>query len=187
MSHGTRWAVLIFLLPAAGCGTWTGSMKDVSVRTEGEPGIRFPAEGTYSWAIRPGVLAENSGVHRFAAHMRVRDTVERELARKGFEYRGAGYRVDFIVYYRVVLEDTLDADRLAKEAGEVKEGASSAAQEKYQRGCLIIDVYRPKTRKLLWRGIADAKIDPSPDVSEEAKLNRANMAVRMILARFPQK
>jgi hypothetical protein len=54
-----------------------------------------------------------------------------------------------------------------------------------QEGSLVLDVLDPGAGKLIWRGVAQARISltASPDVREK----RLNLAVRQLMKDFPPK
>jgi len=172
------------LMMIAGCASSTTTMKDIKIRTESDPSVRFPGEGTFSWALRSGDISKEFKGDAQAVGWRIRDTLEREFARRGFEYRGGDTRWISLVYYRIVTEDELDAASLAKESGE-KGGQPSATGGKFVKGSLIIDVLEPKTYRLMWRGIAEMQIDAVSEIGEQEKVKKTNEAVQKILEKFP--
>ncbi len=186
MSFIGRCAGTAVLMVIAGCASSTATMKDITVRTEPQPGAHFPKYGTFSWCPRPGDMPKDfkdSG----AAEMRIREVLEREFTRRGFEYRAMGYKVNFFVFYRLVSEESIDAALLAKEAGQKPSGAPSEAKGKYVKGSLIVDVLHPDTHALMWRGAAEAKIEVATAVSEQEKMDRVGLAARRLLQEFPPK
>jgi hypothetical protein len=183
MRYARRTAGMFLFATIAGCST--GGMKDIKVRIEPAANVRIPAEGTFSWWIRPGALSGSFKVDSGALDLRIRDTVEREMANRGFAVRPVGYKVDFLVYYQVVSDDQVDSATLARQYGQKTGGPEPTDGQKYTRGSLILDVLNPNTTKLMWRGVAEADIDTSKAPSENEKLNRINTAVRRILAKFP--
>lgn len=50
---------------------------------------------------------------------------------------------------------------------------------------IIIDIVNPKTKKLMWRGVAKAEI--IVEVSDREKQRRTNEVVRRLLRDFPPK
>ena len=55
--------------------------------------------------------------------------------------------------------------------------------ENYDQGTLVLDIVDGRSNELVWRGTAQARIDPSN--SPEERQRRINEAVRKILDRFP--
>jgi len=184
MSNVQRLAGTLVIAALSGCSATTTSMKQIEIRTSHDPGASFPEVGSYSWMQRPGKLVEDARFDKTTVPIRMRETIERELARKGYEQRGLGYRVDFMVCYHFALEKDLDAANVARQHGYTSKDVEGPGQ-RFEKGSLIIDIVHPETKKLMWRGIAEAEIVVS--VSEEEKLRRTNEAVKRILAKFPPK
>jgi len=174
--------VLIAML--GGCAATPSSMKDMKIRAEHDPKARFPSEGSYSWMTIPGKLADDARFDKTATANRMREIIEEELTRKGYEHRGLGYRVNFMVCYYAAVEKDLDAGSAAKQRGYTSKDLGGSGQQ-FEKGSLVIDIVHPETKKLMWRGIAEAEIIVS--VSEAERLKRTSEAVRRILAKFPPK
>jgi len=184
MSKGQRLAGALVIATISGCATTPSSMKDMKVRAEHDPKARFRSTGSYSWMTIPGKLAGDARFDKTTIARRMREIIEEELGRKGYEHRGLGYRVDFMVCYYAAVEKDLDAQNAAKQRGYTSEDVGGSGQ-RFEKGTLVIDIVHPETKKLMWRGIAEADIVVS--VSEAEKLKRTSEAVRRILAKFPPK
>jgi hypothetical protein len=62
-------------------------------------------------------------------------------------------------------------------------GASDVRLSRYEEGTLMLDVIDNASNELVWRGAAQARIDPNRSPQERTEL--INRAVREILDRFP--
>jgi hypothetical protein len=145
----------------AGCGDPT-----MEVRSYYGPGIRFSGLGTtYAW-VEPGPK-HTMGTPEMRGM--IREVVERELADKGFS-PGAGGDAQFWVCCRLA--------KYEKQVSSVNPHGESLAE-----GSLVIDLVAPADRKLIWRGIAQARIRDSD--SPDARRVRLDEAVDRLMEKFP--
>ncbi len=184
MSKALPFLSAVLVAALGGCATTPSSMKDMKVRAEHDPKARFRSTGSYSWMTIPGKLAGDARSAKTTTARRMREVIEEELGRKGYEHRGLGYKVDFMVCYYAAVEKDLDAESAAKQRGYTSQDLGGSGQ-RFEKGTLVIDIVHPETNELMWRGIAEADIVVS--VSEAEKLKRTSEAVRRILAKFPPK
>lgn len=146
--------------------------SDIEVTSRYGPEAKLSGLGpAYSWApaSAPGQAERSLGgveLERF-----LRDLLEKQLAAKGFALTPQG-PVDFWIDYRLAKREETDA-------GVVPHG------EVCEEGSLILDVTNPKTGKLIWRGIAKARIDKSNP--PEVRRQRLTNAVTAVMKAFPPK
>ncbi|MBN1346426.1 MAG: DUF4136 domain-containing protein [Phycisphaerae bacterium] len=175
----------LMIAVAVGCESTSGPTDKITIHTDSAPGARIPPTGKYSWSSQLGKLPEGQGIDKAKVGIRVREAVERHLGSKGYELKGVGYQVDFLVAYEVILEGDLDPAALAQRKGYGTEDWGDELGQKYEKGSLVIDVLDPKTNKLIWRGVADAEL--AVVATEEQKRKRVDEAVKRILQKFPPK
>jgi hypothetical protein len=98
----------------------------------------------------------------------VRNRVNRTLAPKGFTLTDV-HRADFLL--KSILTRGISTDR------------TSAHGTTYKSGTLVLEVLDPKTRKLIWRGIAYARLNDAdpPEVRRE----RIQNAIAKLMETFP--
>lgn len=165
----TRFSLTLALLMVAVGGF---GCSDIEVTSRYGPEIKLSGLGpTYSW-VPPSVSGTearsfgNVEIERF-----VQNVLEQQLQAKGFQKVSEG-AADFCINYRL-------AKKLETTIGAVSSG------EVYEEGALILDVISPKTGKLIWRGVAKARINNanSPDVRKQ----RVEQAVRELFKVFPPK
>ncbi len=180
----TRGVLIGIAIVVGGCSS-TSSMKEMEVHTRKAPGAKIPDGGAYSWMFRPDDVPEDQRIDKSTATLRMRELIENELARKGYEQMGLGFKVDFLVAYRFAFEEAITAQEVNKRHGYAADDAGADLAQRFEKGSLIIDIVSPETKKLMWRGIAEAEIVVA--VSDEERLRRSREAVRRILAEFPPK
>jgi hypothetical protein len=130
-------------------------------------GIKFSGLGSnYCWAPPSGERQVGSpGFHEM-----VHESVERNLATKGFQLNTAA--PDFWVEYRVGRREKTDAS-------VVPSGLT------VEEGSLVLEVINPANREHIWWGIAKAQIRDSdtPDLRKQ----RLEAAMKQLMSKFPAK
>lgn len=186
-----RFCWTVFLMAIAGC-------SDMTVKSAYDPFASFPKSGTYAWMPGSLQLPDDPRVDRADVDRRIRSAVERELAAKGFKPVSQD-AADILIAYHAALESKLDAAAVNKNYwswGYGPDGSWGYGPDRevslgqdagpvYEKGSIVLDIVDPGTKRLLWRGSAEANIVVS--VSTEEKERRTNRAVQAILARFPPK
>ena len=146
--------------------------SDIQVTSHYGPDVKLTGLGsTYSWA--PPSAADESSRSLAGPEVQkvIEDTLEKELAAKGFKKTPAG-KVDFWVNYKL-------AKKMETDTGVIPSG------EVYAEGSLILDVIKPDTGKVFWRGVAQARINKSN--TPEVRKQRVIQAVRELMKVFPPK
>jgi hypothetical protein len=132
------------------------------------PGTKINGLGSgFAWS--PDAPEPNLGTPE--ARALVRASFENHLTAKGFVAAPVD-AADFWVTYRLSRRQKTDTEVAA--FGEVVE-----------EGALVLDVLDPASRKWVWRGIAQARLQDSdpPDVRKE----RLESAVQRLMEKFPAK
>ncbi len=182
---------MVLLMAIAGCSTMT-------VNSVYDPFASFPKAGTYAWMPGSQQLPDDPRVDRADVDRRIRSAVERRLAAKGFTPASQD-KADILIAYHAALESRLDAAAVNKNyhswgygpdgswgyGPDRKVSLGQDAGPVYEKGSIVLDIVDPGTKRLLWRGSAEAHIVVA--VSTEEKERRTDEAVQAILARFPPK
>lgn len=149
--------------------------------TGAQPFRKMPPSGAFDFAL-PFDLPDDPRVDAGAVERRLRASVTRQLARKGYTHDG----VDpvFLVKIRLVLDEKVDAFAPIRAAGKESEWVRSAeGDSSFERGALILDLLDPQDQWTLWRGVCGANV--VIDVSEEEKDQRIEAIVERLLEGFP--
>lgn len=167
--QGAEW-MLSGLFLVAGAASISGCNADgpISIVTTYGTGIKFSGLGArYAWAATaPDPRVVESGLDAL-----IRSSVEKRLAKKGFESGSTG-AVDFWIDYRV-------ARREKTYAGAVAFG------ETIDEGSLVLEILDPGTRQFIWRGIARARIMDGDPV--DVRKQRIENALSSLMNQFPKK
>ena len=166
--HFSKPAWVLFLLLGAAIITGCSDSPPIEASSRYGAGIKFTGLGsTFTWAAAPDPA--NLPMGGIEAHKLICNAVEKQLAAKGFR-PSAGAPADFLVDYRVAKREKTDSS--VNPHGEV-----------FEEGSLVLDVLDPQSGKLIWRGVARARLDfqAPPDVKEK----RLNLAVQRLMKDFP--
>lgn len=155
--------------------------------------FNFASLKTYRWYddVRASQLSEYR--HFNGSDKRIREAVDQELRRKGL-VEGEGDNVDFWLNYQKSSQKT---QRISGQDGGVHGGvgmgtygnsvgvgySTGPSVRVYEDGTAILDVIDAKTRKIVWRGIAEGRLKNDRDLSDK---RRATVEVASrLLAAFP--
>jgi|KBSSwiStaDraftv2_1062776.scaffolds.fasta_scaffold1274317_2 hypothetical protein len=165
-------SLLPVALAAAGCA------PVMRVKAFTETGVVFNFR-TYSWAAADGVATGDPRLdnNRFFIE-RVRDSVDRELAARGFEKTGPGSS-DLVIHYHATITQEVEVTSSTDRFDHCYNCGSSV----YDAGTLVIDLVDARSSRLVWRGWAE-KVDAvieNQDWMEET----IDRVVAQILKRLP--
>ena len=193
--HG-RQAMFISILSIAalllGCvSSEPGSIGDLPpelrktvVVSFSNPRVKIPPNSSFFLVPASRSYVEDERVDQGKLDNLLKDTIRDTLERKGF-VQGLTSKSDLMVGYVIALESTMndmDINSLYNFKTEWAPGIGRAYQ--YDRGMLIIDVFDGRTRRPLWRGAVQAKVDL--DLNEKVRKQRLQMVVERLLANLPR-
>ena len=160
--------------------------SQVSVHTDHDTKADFSRLRTYGWLQKPSDLPRDPRIDNDLLDSRVHSAVNDELQAKGFT---EAENPDFRVTYHVMVQSKLDVQSfpVAYGYGLGRVGAMSTdvRVSEYETGTLLLDVVDSTSNELVWRGSAQARIDPNRTPQQRTKLIRE--AVHDMLAHFPPK
>ena len=177
--------LLVFIMASViGC-------SQIRVNTDYDPTVAFSDLNTYKWIPD---LQKNLPVENSILDSRIRFAVDNQLAAKGYKKvstETANFRVAYYLttqerhtvttsYYDYGYASGRHWRRGGMYGGSVR---AETHVDTYEEGTLILDFVDPVTKKLIWRGTAQAEIDRY--ASAQAKQERLNEAVGLMLEQFP--
>jgi hypothetical protein len=149
-----RFIILFFVVAlAAGCG---GS---ASVQQDWDPDYDFTDLGSYGWL--PLRATPNIGEMRLK---RLVAAIDAEMASKGMKLTADG--PDVLLVLHVISEKSLKLDEYGYKVNWDKNTSSSSDLDK---GSIMIDVLDFESREMVFRAVADGKVDPSSTPEEQNK------------------
>jgi hypothetical protein len=153
---------------------------------------------SFGWLPAPRLSVADPRIDAPLLEKRVREAVMNQLTVKGYTYKLAGVP-HFYVAYEVALKKKLKVGTGAGAYGfdpgwgwhhrgrfTSRAGSPNPYVRDADAGSLALNIIEPRTEKVIWRGVAEAHIDPDRD-SERKKIERINRAVQLLLERFPPK
>lgn len=181
---------LTVLLSGTACskrktGVETGAstpIEEIAVRTSFDPSMPFPRSATFGWDTSNPELPDDVRIDPLTLETRLRESIRRTMAAKNYQLRG--YAPDFRLGYRVAIT----TDEFAATPGgryTLRDGwiPAMAGARKVEEGALMIEIIDAESHRLVWQGVCAANVAMTAD--DEAKRDRLNRAVEMLLADFP--
>lgn len=160
--------------------TLAGSMLAAQdVRTNAMPGIDFSKYHTYKWVEIAGGAHPNQIVDQ-----EIKQSVDSQLAAKGLT-KVSGDKADLYVGYQVAVDQEKQWNAYGMGGGWRFGGMGTATQSTINVGSLVLDMYDPATKQLVWTGSAAKTIDPSSNQEKNEK--NLNRAMAKLLKNFPPK
>ncbi len=179
-------AAILLSTALSSCGS---IMQTYSYKAKG---VELDSYKTYAWVNLEQIAEENKeGQNRYARY--ILDLANEELVKKGFkldvENPDAVFKFDTEIENRVKYNQspTVSVGVGFGGPGYYVGGAmpvsgGQVTQYNYEEGVLSIEMYEPKTGKLIWRGWAQEEISFETDLESDLK-----MAVRNIFMKLPVK
>ncbi len=189
-----QWKLIlaVFLLALNSCAT-------VNVDVDYDESVDFFHLSRYAWLEDVPPKTGNTIVDsNTLMHDRIHLGIDQWFERHGY-LKSKRSEADFLVIYRMVVENKTRVSVLnpyydypfSWHYGYNRGYYSSFAWNyypdlqtyEYQRDTLVIDFVDPKTKKLIWRGMAYQDI--SPNIRPERKQRYIDKAIQSILSKFP--
>ncbi|MEG9435138.1 DUF4136 domain-containing protein [Edaphobacter sp. HDX4] len=152
------------------------------VRYNFMPGANFASYHTYRWVTTRGRSQPNQIVDA-----EIKQSVDSQLAAKGLTKTDSD-KADLEISYQVGIDHERQWNGSGSGAGPfwgAGIGMGSATSSAVANGNLVLDMYDPVTKQLMWTGTATKTLDPSSN--EEKNLKSLNKAMRKLLKNYPPK
>jgi len=148
------------------------------VRHNYMPGVDFSNYHTYKWIEIEGGAHPNQIVDA-----EIKQSVDSQLATKGLTKTDSG-KADLNVGYQVAVDKEKQWNAWGTGRG-FGGGMGTATQSTISVGSLVLDMYDPTSKQLVWTGTATKSIDPSSN--QEKNQNKLNKAMQKLLKDYPPK
>ena len=148
------------------------------VRHNSMPGVDFSKYRTYKWVSIEGASHPNQIVDA-----EIKQSVDSQLAAKGLT-KTDGDTADLYIGYQVAVDQEKQWNAWGTGRG-FGGGMGEATQSTIQVGSLVLDMYDPTTKQLVWQGTATKTINPSGNQEKNEK--NLNKAMEKLLKAFPPK
>ena len=173
--HSIYLAVLLLLLLT--CSFALGQ----DVRSNYMPGTDFSKYHTYKWINIEGASHPNQ-----IADAQIKQAVDAQLGAKGLT-KTEGEQADLAIDYQVAVnqEKQWNAYNMGGVGWRWGGGMATATSETIHIGTLVLDMYDPSNKELIWSGRATKTLNPSKD--QEKNQKNLDKAMKKLLKDFPPK
>jgi hypothetical protein len=149
------------------------------VRTNHMPGTDFTKYHTYKWISIPGGQHPNQ-----ITDQEIKQSIDSQLAAKGFTKTDSD-KADLLVGYQVAVNQEKQWNAYGTGGGVRWGGMGNATSSTISNGTIVVDMYDPATKQLVWTGNATKTIDPKG--SQEKNEKQLNKMMAKLLKDFPPK
>jgi Domain of unknown function (DUF4136) len=141
------------------------------------PGTDFAKYHTYKW------VPESNTHPNQIVDQQIKQAIDQQLAGKGFT-KTDGENADLYVGYQVSVDNERQWNAYGGGMGwRFGGGMTTATSTTIQVGTLVLDVYDPTAKALIWRGQATKTLNPSKDPAKNQE--NINKAMAKLLKNFP--
>ena len=142
------------------------------------PGTDFSKYHTYKWVAIEGASHPNQIMDQ-----EIKQAVDSQLASKGLTKTDSD-KADLYVGYQIAVDQERQWNAWGTGRG-FGGGMGSATSSTISIGTLVLDMYDPGTKQLVWTGNATKTIDPSSN--QEKNMKSLNKAMAKLLKNYPPK
>lgn len=140
------------------------------------PGTDFSKYHSYKWVAIEGASHPNQ-----IMDAEIKQAVDSQLASKGLT-KTDGDRADLYVGYQIAVDQERQWNAWGTGRG-FGGGMGSATSSTINIGTLVLDMYDPSSKQLVWTGNATKTIDPSSN--QEKNMKNLNKAMAKLLKNYP--
>ena len=174
MNRKIRIALMVLGIALLTCGVAIAQ----DVKYNSMPGTNFSKYHTYKWVPIEGASHPNQIVDA-----EIKQAVDAQLSTKGLT-KTDDEKADLYVGYQIAVDQEKQWNAYGM-GGRWGGGMASATQSTISIGSLVIDMYDPGTKDLVWTGTASKSIDPSSN--QQKNQNNLNKAMAKLLKNYPPK
>jgi hypothetical protein len=150
------------------------------IKTNYMPGTNFAQFHTYKWVTIEGAQHPNQIVDA-----EIKQAIDAQLATKGFTKVTAD-PADMYVGYQTSVSQQRQWNAYGMGGGwRFGGGMASATSSTIDIGTIVVDMYNPAAKQLIWTGSATKSLDPSK--SPEKNQQNLDKAMQKLLKNFPPK
>jgi hypothetical protein len=150
------------------------------VTTNSMPGTDFSKYHTYKWVNIEGATQPNQ-----ILDTQIKSSIDAQLAAKGLT-KTDGDKADLFVGYQGSVDHEKEWNAYGMGGGpRWGGGMGTATSSTISVGTLVLDMYDPATKKLVWTGRATKTIDSG--ANQEKRQKNLDKAMQKLLKDFPPK
>ena len=163
-----RCSLVVFLFLTA------GALAAQDVTYNSMPGTNFSQFHTYKWVTIEGATYPNQILDQ-----EIKDAINSQLSSKGLTLT-TGDKADLYIGYQTAIDQQKQWN--AWGMGRFG-GMGQATSSNIDIGTLVLDMYDPSTKQLVWTGRVSKTLDPSSN--QQKNLDRLNKAMAKLLKNYP--
>jgi hypothetical protein len=167
----SRFLMLVGLALLAGT-----ALSAQDVRYNFMPGTDFAKYHTYKWVPIEGASHPNQ-----IADAEIKSSVDSQLAAKGLTKTDSD-NANLLIGYQVAVDQEKQWNAYSM-GGARFGGMGSATSSTISNGSLVLDMYDPTSKQLVWTGTATKTLDPSS--SQEKNQKNLDKAMAKLLKNYP--
>ena len=158
----------------------TGSLSAQDVRYNFMPGTDFSKFHTYKWSSIEGGAHPNQIVDA-----QIKQAVDSQLASKGLT-KILDDKASLYIGYQIAVDKEKQLNAFGMGGGiRWGGGMGTATSSTISVGTLVLDMYDPTTKQLVWTGTATKTLDPSSN--QQKNQQRLDKAMAKLLKNYPPK
>jgi hypothetical protein len=169
----SSWGLLAVLFPIATV------LAAQDVRYNSMPGTDFSKYHTYKWVAIEGASHPNQ-----IMDAEIKQSVDSQLATKGLTKTDSD-KADVYVGYQIAVDQEKQWNGYGMGGGVRWGGMATATSSTINVGTLVLDLYDPTTKQLVWTGSATKSLDPGSNQEKNEK--NLNKAMAKLLKNYPPK
>ena len=171
----SRYSLALVALLLAG-----GALAAQDVKYNFMPGTDFSKYHTYKWVPIEGGAHPNQ-----IMDAEIKQAVDAQLSTKGLT-KADSDKAELYVGYQIAVDQEKQWNAYGMGGGiRWGGGMATATQSTINVGTLVLDMYDPSTKQLVWTGNATKTIDPSSN--QEKNQKNLNKAMEKLLKNYPPK
>ncbi len=156
-----------------------GTLAAQEVRYNFMPGMDFSKYRTYRWVSIEGGEHPNQIVDA-----RIKQSIDSQPASKGMT-KTDNDKADLYLGYQVAVSEETQWNAYGMGGGIRWGGMATATSSTLHVGTLVLDMYDPATKQLVWTGNATKALDPNSN--QEKNQKKLNKAMQKLLKNYPPK
>jgi hypothetical protein len=144
------------------------------------PGVDFSKYHTYKWVTIEGATYPNQ-----IMDTQIKSSIDSQLASKGLTKTDTD-KADLYIGYQPSIDQQKQWNAYGMGGGLRWGGGMATAQSStINIGTLVLDMYDPSTKQLVWTGRATKTLDPN--ANQEKKQKNLDKAMQKLLKNYPPK
>jgi len=150
------------------------------VTSNSMPGVDFSKYHTYKWVPIDGAVQPNQIIDA-----QIKQSIDSQLAAKGLTKTDSD-KADLLIGYQVSIDQEKQWNAYGMGGGlRWGGGMATAQQSTISTGMLVLDMYDPSNKQLVWTGRVSKTLDPSANQGKKQK--NLDKAMQKLLKNYPPK